>query len=275
MKNDNTKLLFERLESIRNEVEGVEFWSARDLQEVFGYDRWENFHKAVKRAAISIENSPQELELHFREVTKTSKMPNGGVKKLKDYALTRYACYLVAQNGDPKKEEIAFAQSYFAVQTRKQELIEKRLEEQERVNERIKLTETEKVLSELVHQRNANFGYIRAMGDKALFGGHTTQEMKDKLEVPKNRPLADYLQTPLLSGKEFSTTITNMNVKNKNLDNTDSIADEHSANNDAVRQLLIARGVYPEDLPADEDVKKVQRRLKSESKKLNSKRKKK
>lgn len=274
MKNESTKHLFERLESIRNEVEGVEFWSARDLQEVFGYDRWENFHKAVKRAAISIENSPQELDLHFREVTKTSKMPNGGVKKLKDYALTRYACYLVAQNGDPKKEEIAFAQSYFAVQTRKQELIEKRFSDGERVSLRDKLTETEKVLSELVHQRNGNFGYIRAMGDKGLFGGLTTQQMKDKLEVPKNRALADYLPDVSLKAKDLATDITNINILNKDLDSTESIADEHFENNDEVRNLLIRRGVYPENLPAGEDIKKIRRRLKSEAKKLNAKKKK-
>ena len=273
MKKSQSNELFEKLESIRNEIEGVEYWSARDLQEVFGYDRWENFHKAVKRAAISIENTSETLDSHFREVTKMFIIGNGAEREMKDYALTRYACYLIAQNGDPAKEEIAFAQSYFAIQTRKQELIEKRYLESERVTVREKLTETEKVLSELVNQRNANFGLIRSVGDKALFGGLTTSQMKEKLNVPQNKPIADYLQTTLIKGKDFAASLTNDNIKIKDLNTTTDIADEHSINNDEVRQLLIRRGIVPEELPAAEDVKKVKRRLNSEGKKLIDKKK--
>lgn len=268
MKKSHSSELFKKLETIRNEVEGVEYWSARDLQELFSYKEWRNFEKVIKKAAISVENTSQSLELHFVETNKSYTMPNGGEKIIRDYALTRYACYLVAQNGDPSKEEIAFAQSYFATQTRKQELVEKRYLESERVTARGKLTETEKVLSELVSQRNANFGYIRAMGDKALFGGFTTGQMKEKLGVPKNKPIADYLQTTLIKGKDFAASLTNDNIKIKDLDTTNEIADEHSTNNDEVRQLLIRRGIVPEELPAAEDVKKVKRRLNSEGKKL-------
>ena len=263
--------LFEQLESLKDEVEGVEFWSARDLQSVFGYAKWQNFESAVKKAAISIKNSSEKLEDHFTEVSKLIRHGKGGQREVRDYALTRYACYLIAQNGDPNKEEIAFAQSYFALQTRKQELVEKRLEEIERLRERDKLTVSEKLLSQLAFEHGVDgkgFGYIRAMGDKAFFGGKTTQQMKDKLSVPKGRPLADYLETPLLTGKELATNITNYNIKNKNLQGTDTIADEHSINNDEIRQLLIRRGIVPEELPAAEDAKKVKRRLDSEQKKL-------
>jgi len=271
MKQSQSNQLFEKLESIRNEIEGVEYWSARDLQELFNYTQWRNFEKVIQKAAISIENTTESLELHFAEVSKSYILPNGGKKIIKDYALTRYACYLVAQNGDPNKEEIAFAQSYFATQTRKQELVEKRYLESERIMARGKLTETEKVLSELVSQRNANFGYIRVMGDKALFGGLTTGQMKEKLNVPQNKPIADYLQTTLIKGKDFAASLTNDNIKTKDLNTTPDIADEHFTNNDEVRQLLIRRGIVPEELPAAEDAKKVKRRLNSEGKKLISK----
>jgi len=263
--------LFEQLENLKDEIEGVEFWSARDLQEVFKYTQWRNFEKVIQKAAISVENTSESVELHFAEVSKTIAMPKGATKEVKDYALTRYACYLIAQNGDPNKEEIAFAQSYFALQTRKQELVEKRLEEVERLRERDKLTISEKLLSKLAFEHGVDgkgFGYIRAMGDKAFFGGRNTQQMKDKLAVPKGRALADYLETPLLTGKELATNITNYNIKNKNLQGTDTIADEHSINNDEIRQVLIRRGIVPEELPAAEDAKKVKRRLDSEQKKL-------
>lgn len=271
MKKSQSNQLFEKLESIRNEIEGVEYWSARDLQNVFDYTQWRNFEKVIQKAAISVENTSQSIDLHFAEVSKSYILPNGGEKIIKDYALTRYACYLIAQNGDPSKEEIAFAQSYFATQTRKQELVEKRYLESERVTVREKLTETEKVMSELVSQRNANFGIIRSIGDKALFGGLTTSQMKEKLNVPQNKPIADYLQTTLIKGKDFAASLTNDNIKIKDLNTTMDIADEHSINNDEVRQLLIRRGIVPEELPAAEDVKKVQRRLNSEGKKLINK----
>jgi DNA-damage-inducible protein D len=263
--------LFEQLENLKDEIEGVEFWSARDLQVLFGYAKWQNFELAVKKAAISIENTSESLELHFTGVSKSYKMPNGGLKNITDYALTRYACYLIAQNGDPNKEEIAFAQSYFALQTRKQELVEKRLAEVERLKERDKLSISEKLLSKLAYERGTDdrgFAKIRSQGDTAFFGGNTTQQMKDKLEVPKNRALADYLETPLISGKQLATTLTNGNIKNRNLQGSDQIAQEHVINNEEVRQLLIRRGFIPEELPAAEDAKKVQRRLDSEQKKL-------
>ncbi len=263
--------LFEQLESLKDEVEGVEFWSARDLQNLFQYTQWRNFEKVIQKAAISVKNSSQNESDHFAEVSKMVEIGSKTKRTLKDYALTRYACYLIAQNGDPNKEEIAFAQSYFALQTRKQELVEKRLEEIERLRERDKLTVSEKLLSQLAFEHGVDgkgFGYIRAMGDKAFFGGKTTQEMKNKLSVPKGRPLADYLETPLLTGKELATNITNYNIKNKNLQGTNQIADEHSINNDEIRQVLIRRGIVPEELPAAEDAKKVKRRLESERKKL-------
>jgi DNA-damage-inducible protein D len=224
MNKNQSELLFTRFEQIRNEVEGVEFWSARDLQELFDYKEWRNFEKSVQKAMIACKNTSISVDLHFVESNKSYKMPNGGEKSIKDYALTRYACYLVAQNGDSSKEEIAFAQSYFAVQTRKQELIEKRFLETERVTAREKLTDTEKVLSTLVRQKNANFGYIRSTGDKALFGGLSTKQMKEKLDIPNNRPLADYLQTSLIKGKDFAASLTNDSIKEYNLNSTTEIS---------------------------------------------------
>ncbi|PIY10310.1 MAG: DNA damage-inducible protein D [Flexibacter sp. CG_4_10_14_3_um_filter_32_15] len=268
MNKKQSELLFTRFEQIRNEIEGVEFWSARDLQDILGYARWENFHKSVKKALDSCKNTSKDTENHFREVTKMVDIGSNTKRELKDYALTRYACYLVAQNGDSSKEEIAFAQSYFAVQTRKQELIEKRFLETERVTAREKLTDTEKVLSALVRQKNANFGYIRSTGDKALFGGLSTGQMKEKLDIPTNRPLANYLQTSLIKGKDFAASLTNDSIRANNLNSTQEIAKEHKNNNKEVRGVFLRRGTKPEELPPAEDLKKVKRRIASDTRKL-------
>ncbi len=264
-------ILFSKLEELRREIEGVEFWSARDLQELFDYKEWRNFEKAIQKAMISCENASETLHYHFVESNKMVEIGSKTSRTVKDYALTRYACYLIAQNGDPNKEEIAFAQSYFALKTRKQELVEKRLEEVERIKERDKPTVSEKLLSKLAFERGvdgAGFAFTRAKGDEAFFGGKNTQEMKTQLAVPKGRPLADYLQTPLIQAKDLATGITNHNIKNKNLEGSNQIADEHSTNNDEVRQLLIRRGIIPEELPAAEDAKKVKRRISSDERKL-------
>ncbi len=268
MNKNQSELLFTRFEQIRKEIEGVEFWSARELQEILGYARWENFYKSIQKAFESCKNSSEDAYNHFREVTKMVEIGSKTKRELKDYALTRYACYLVAQNGDPTKDEIAFAQSYFAIQTRKQELIEKRFLENERVTAREKLTDTEKVLSALVKQKNANFGYIRSSGDKALFGGLSTQQMKEKLDVPTNRPLADYLQTSLIKGKDFAASLTNDTIKENNLSSTNEIAREHKKNNEEVRGVFLRRGTKPEELPPAEDLKKVKRRIESDTLKL-------
>ncbi len=254
-----------------HEENEIEYWLARELQELLGYSKWENFAKVIEKAVIASINSGQNKDDHFLGVKKEIEMPKGGKKVIDDIMLTRYAFYLIAQNGDPRKEQIAFAMSYFALQTRKQELLEKRINEIERVRVRKKLSETEKELSGILYERGVDskgFARIRSKGDNALFGGYSTNSMKYKLSVPKNRPLADFLPTITIKAKDFTDEITNFNVQKNNMKGENKIAGEHIKNNKGVRKLLLDRGIRPEELPAEEDIKKVERRLKSEDKKL-------
>lgn len=253
--------------------ENIEFWYARELMPLLGYERWENFDKAVLRAAESCKNSDVNILDHFREVTKMIETGKGAQRAVKDYMLTRYACYLIAQNGDPKKEEIAFAQSYFAVQTRKQELIEERITLIERAAARDRLRESEKQLSKNIYERgvdDAGFGRIRSKGDRALFGGYTTQDMKNRLGVRDSRPLADFLPTLTIAAKNLATEMTNYNVEEKDLQGEHDITGEHIQNNRSVREMLRQRGIKPENLPPAEDIKKLERRVKTQERKLAS-----
>ncbi len=249
----------------------IEFWYARDIMNALGYDRWENFSNVIQKAMIACNNSDTDSENHFRDVTKMVKIGSGAERTINDVILTRYACYLIAQNGDPRKEPIAFAQTYFAIQTRKQELIEQRLELETRLQARAKLKESETELSKNIYERGVDekgFGRIRSKGDKALFGGYNTQNMKIKLGMSKNRPLADFLPTVTITAKNLATEITNHNVKENGLHGENPITREHVQNNESVRGLLVDRGIKPENLKPAEDLKKIERRVKSEEKKL-------
>ncbi|HEL1995797.1 DNA damage-inducible protein D [Streptococcus suis] len=263
----------EKFDSIVNQTEdeAIDYWYARDLMPLLGYERWENFHKAIHRAMNSIETSDTKVSDHFREVTKMVPLGSGSERPVKDYMLTRYACYLIAINGDTNKEEIAFAQSYFAVQTRKQELIEERLHYIERTEARGKLKESEKRLSQNIYERGVDdrgFGRIRSKGDMALFGGHSTQEMKERLGVKNNRPLADFLPTLTIAAKNLATEMTNYNVEENDLHGEKSITDEHVLNNTTIRNMLAQRGIKPEELPPAEDLKKLERKVKQQNKNL-------
>lgn len=254
-----------------DESSHVEFWYARELMPLLGYERWENFDKAISRAMDSCENSGIKVSDHFREVAKMIETGKGAHRSVKDYMMTRYACYLVAQNGDVKKEEISFAQSYFAIQTRKQELIEERIAFLERTEARGRLRESEKRLSQNIYERgvdDAGFGRIRSKGDQALFGGHSTSEMKSRLGMKDNRPLADFLPTLTIAAKNLATEMTNYNVEEKDLQGEHAITGEHVQNNLSVREMLGQRGIRPEELPPSEDIKKLERRVKSQEKKL-------
>jgi DNA-damage-inducible protein D len=254
-----------------DETSDIEFWFARDLQAPLGYNRWENFFIAIQKAMKACENTGFAISDHFRGVTKMVRLGSGSERAVDDFILTRYACYLVAQNGDPRKPEIAFAQSYFAVQTRKQELIEDRMRLHARLEARDKLRESEKALSQNVYERgvdDAGFGRIRSQGDQALFGGHTTQAMKNKYGIIKNRPLADFLPTLTIAAKNLATEMTNHNVQQDDLQGEREITKEHVQNNSSVRDMLGQRGIKPEHLPAEEDLKKLERRVKAEEKKL-------
>ena len=249
--------------------DGTEFWLARDLQHLLGYTKWDNFLNAISKARTACEGSGHQVSDHFADVGKTISMPKGAEKEIPDLMLTRYACYLIAQNGDPQKQEIAFAQTYFAVQTRRAELIQQRLEEAERVTARRKLSATEKDLSQIIFEQtggNDNFAIIRSKGDQALFG-RSTQAMKAQWKVPDTRPLADFAPTLILKAKDFAAEITIYNSREKQLGTESAISSEHITNNDAVRRTLLERGIRPESLPPAEDVKKVERRLSSEEKK--------
>jgi len=253
------------------EEEGVEYWSARDLQELLGYTDWRNFLKVVDKAKESCINSQIEPNYHFVDVNKMIKLPKNAVREVEDIVLTRYACYLIAQNGDPRKEQIAFAQSYFALQTRKQELLEERIELIERISAREKLIATETELSKIIYERGVDgegFGRIRSKGDQALFGGYSTLQMKKKLGLPEKRPLADFLPTITIKAKDLATEITNFNVKKNDLHGEPLITSEHVKNNEDVRELLAKSNIKPEELPPAEDIKKLQRKVKTEDKKI-------
>lgn len=270
MKSEEIRDLFSQFEAAASEVEGVECWSARELQNLLGYSKWENFEKVIQKAKDACRNAGELNENHFPDIKKMVEIGSKTERPVDDIALTRYACYLIAQNGDSRKEEIAFAQNYFAVQTRRAELVEQRILEFERVRAREKLSQTERQLSGILYERgvdNQGFAIIRSKGDQALFKLNT-QMLKRKMGVPVSRPVADFLPTISIKAKDLAAEMTGLNVQSKDLIGQTKIEKEHVDNNFAVRKMLTQRGIVPENLPPSEDVKKLQRKLEGDEKKL-------
>jgi DNA-damage-inducible protein D len=275
MEKETILKLNKSFEEYAYQQDGIDYWLARELQELLGYAEWRNFLNVIDKAKIACDTSGNKIADHFVDVNKTIAMPKGAEKQVDDIMLTRYACYLIAQNGDPKKEQIAFAQSYFAIQTRKQELLEERIQLMERLQAREKLVAAETELSKNIYERgvdNKGFANIRSKGDWALFGGYNTGQMKRKLKIADNRPLADFLPTITISAKHLATEITNFNVNKNDLKGEAKIANEHIKNNADIRSLLGKSGIKPEELPAEEDIKKLERRVKTTYKELARKR---
>ncbi len=255
-----------------NSDSGIEFWMARELQHLLGYAEWRNFNKVITKAKITCEASENQVLDHFVGVNKMVTLGSESQREIDDIMLTRYACYLIAQNGDPRKDTIAFAQNYFAIQTRRIELIEQRIYDAERLKAREKLTLSEKELSQVIYEQTGsdkNFALIRSKGDTALFGGKSTKAMKIKLGIPKGRALADFLPAITIKAKDFASEITIFNARDKKMHHEFQISKEHIKNNQGVRNLLIQRGIKPEELPAEEDIKKLQRRVASDAKKMD------
>jgi len=271
MKKEIIVRLHKSFEDAANEKDGMEFWFARNLQALLGYTQWRNFLLVIDKSKIACNNAGQNIDDHFADVSKMANIGSGAERPVEDIMLTRYACYLIAQNGDPRKVEIAFAMNYFAVQTRKQELLEERLKEWERLRAREKLSISEKELSGIIFQRGIDdrgFARIRSKGDQALFGGKTTKDMKMKMRISDNRALADFLPTITIKAKDFAIEITNFNIRKNDFNSEQAITTEHIKNNKDVRNVLLKSGIKPETLPAEEDIKKIERKVKSADKKL-------
>jgi len=271
MKKEVITKLHRNFDDYAHNIESQEFWFARELQELLAYTKWDNFLNVIEKAKIACINSDNEAGDHFADVSKTIDMPKGAKKEIDDIMLSRYACYLIAQNGDPRKEEIAFAQTYFAVKTRSFEIIEQRIEEFERLQARLKLKDSDKELSKVIYEQGIDergIGKIKSLGDYALFGGYNTAQMKEKLGVPQSRALADFLPTITIKAKDFANELTTFSVKEHNFNREFDIINEHVNNNEDVRRVMTDRGIYPEALPVEEDIQKLERRITSESKKI-------
>lgn len=260
--NNTVSVTFEAIKHY--EDDGTEYWFARELMPLLEYDTWRSFGNTVIRAMEACRNAGESVKDCFAEVDKPIKSGKGGIQYIKDYKLNRYACYLIGQNGDPRKRVIAEAQTYFAIQTRRQEIQIESKSQLERLTARHKLSETEKKFAAVLFEHDVdkkNLAIIKSEGDKALFGGRSTQDMKDKLKIKPDKPLADFLPTITIKAKDLAAEMTTFKTKENDLKGSSIIKDTHIGHNESVREALKKEGIFPENLPAEEDIKKVERKL--------------
>ncbi len=272
---DTIQKNLESIKRVSNDDHPMEFWSARDLMPMLGYTKWQKFTEVIERAKAACKLSGQNIDDHVTGAGKMIATGKGATRKIEDFFLTRYAFYLIAQNGDPRKPEIALAQTYFATQTRKQELLEQRDMESKRLDARAKLRETESKIESTVYERGikypVEFATFKNKHIEALYGGISASQLKKIRKIPPKRSLADFDSHVELKAKDFALAMTDHNIKEKDIRGKEAMNTEVVKNSRETRQALLNRGIKPEHIKPEEDLKLVESRKNKEAKRIAGK----